>query len=685
MATKSKSRPKANGKALIVLHLSKDIPLNKIRLSDANVRSIFDQAEIDSLAESIAHRGLLQSLNVRSVLDGDGNDTGEYEVPAGGRRYRALQVLVKQKRLAADTLVPCIVKTGGMAEDDSLAENSDRADLHPLDEYRAFAAMKAKGASDDDIAAAYRVTPAFVRQRLRLAAASPVLLEAYANDELSLQLLMAYCVTDDQNRQEAVYNSIISGGSHNHYVWNVKQKLTEQTVAAVDQRAVFVGLEPYEAAGGAIMRDLFDDDNEGYLQDPELLNRLVHEKLATIREEHLAKGWKWAEAALSISYDHKHGMERLLPINIELTAKEEKRIIALEAEQEAIQTGEGVLTDEEEQRLEAIEAELNAIQNKPPVFKAEDMARAGVFISVDHDGALSIAYGFIQPEDVLPTDGAEEGDSDEDCTTFERAADDEETGEEPESPDEDTAPGKPIPDRLMQDLTAFRTVAMRNAMAQDFKTAFVTVLHSLALSHFYHRTAFSCLQLEVRNGYPVDAPGLDTWGAAKAIDARDAEWRKILPKEARDVWKALWDLDANTRNKLFAHCASFTINAVKQPHMQRRDELRHADSLAMALGLHMVAAGWTTNASNYLGRVTKGHILEAVREAKGDDSASLIEHLKKDQMATEAERLLQGTGWLPVALRLPADRTVAPAEDNADGTALPAFLTDATEGVPAAA
>jgi IS5 family transposase len=40
------------------------------------------------------------------------------------------------------------------------------------------------------------------------------------------------------------------------------------------------------------------------------------------------------------------------------------------------------------------------------------------------------------------------------------------------------------------------------------------------------------------------------------------------------------------------------------------------------------------------GRVTKAQILDAVREAKGEASAQLIEHLKKGDMAQEAERLL---------------------------------------------
>jgi DNA-directed RNA polymerase specialized sigma24 family protein len=107
------------------------------------------------------------------VRDADGVETGTYEIPAGGRRYRALELLVKQKRLAKTAPVPCVVHEGGIAEEDSLAENIQRAPLHPLDQFRAFLALREKGQSEEEIAAAFFVSVAVVRQRLRLASVSP--------------------------------------------------------------------------------------------------------------------------------------------------------------------------------------------------------------------------------------------------------------------------------------------------------------------------------------------------------------------------------------------------------------------------------------------------------------------------------------------------------------------------------
>jgi ParB family chromosome partitioning protein len=150
----------------ITLSSSRDIPFNKLVLSQSNVRTIKCGVSIEELAEDIARRTLLQGLNVRPILDADGAETGKYEIPAGGRRYRALELLVKQKRLAKTALVPCVVRDANadiLAEDDSLAENIQRAPLHPIDQFRAFQALRDKGQSEEDIAAGFFTTVQVVK------------------------------------------------------------------------------------------------------------------------------------------------------------------------------------------------------------------------------------------------------------------------------------------------------------------------------------------------------------------------------------------------------------------------------------------------------------------------------------------------------------------------------------------
>ncbi len=144
----------------IALSASRDIPFDRLVLSQSNVRRIKAGVAIEELAEDIARRTLLQSLTVRPVLDEKGAETGMFEVPSGGRRYRALELLVKSKRLARTAPVPCVIRTEGIAEEDSLAENVQRAPLHPLDQFRAFQTLRERGQSEEEIAAAFFISVA---------------------------------------------------------------------------------------------------------------------------------------------------------------------------------------------------------------------------------------------------------------------------------------------------------------------------------------------------------------------------------------------------------------------------------------------------------------------------------------------------------------------------------------------
>ena len=117
-------------------------------------------------------------------------------------------MLVKQKRLAKTAPVPCVVREGGVAEEDSLAENVQRVALHPLDQFRAFQALSDKGLGEEEIAERFFVSPTVVKQRLRLAAVSEKLLEVYAEDGMTLEQLMAFTVNGDHARQEQVWEGL---------------------------------------------------------------------------------------------------------------------------------------------------------------------------------------------------------------------------------------------------------------------------------------------------------------------------------------------------------------------------------------------------------------------------------------------------------------------------------------------
>lgn len=638
-SSKTKAARKANKP--IELAPITSIPLDCLVLSPANVRKIYSEASIATLADSIARRSLLQSLSVRAVLGDDGTETGMFEVQAGGRRLRALQLLVTQKRLAPDALIACVVKSSGIAEDDSLAENNDREHLHPVDQFRAFAALRDRNIPEEDIAASYGVTPAVVRQRLRLAAASPIILDAYIAEDMTLEHLMAFCITDDHARQEQLWEAMESGQAATS-AHAIRRALTETSVRGDDPRALFVGADAYVEAGGTITRDLFSTENTAYFDDAALLTQLATEKLEAARVELLEQGWQWAEAALDLPYNAAFGMRRLDPLEVRLTKKEQKELNTLQAEHDRLNEQE----EQDEQtdaRLDELQAAIDAITNRPPVFEKQDMARAGVMIELDGDGSPNIRYGLVKQEDLPKSpdaaDSAEEnGDWDD--------TDDADITSQAEADPQNTS----LPERLVQDLTAYRTMALRDAMARDFDTAFLAALHALAVRSFYRYGASTCLQLAIRQNFPDQAPGLSDMACAQAVAQRHEQWQGKLPEDASWLWQALITLPQHERADLFAHCTSLTINAVREPHRRDSERLRHADQLASMLQLDVKQAGFTPTVENYFGRITKARIIEDVTAAKGEQTARLIEHLKKPDMASEAQRLIADTDWLPQLL-----------------------------------
>jgi ParB family chromosome partitioning protein len=669
----------------VTLSPSQDIPFNKLVLSQSNVRRIKAGVSVEELAEDIARRGLLQSLNVRPLIDADGVETGMFEIPAGGRRFQALSLLVKQKRLAKTAPIPCIVRDAAseiLAEDDSLAENMQRVALHPLDQFRAFQSLREKGQGEEAIAAAFFVTPQIVKQRLKLASVAPALLEVYAEDSMTLEQLMAFAVNRDHARQVQVWDAVKNSWNKEPYA--IRRMLTETSVRASDRRAVFVGVDAYEAAGGAVLRDLFQGDDGGWLEAPDLLDRLVAEKLHAEAEALASEGWKWIEVATDLPYGYSHGLRRLAGDPAPMTDEESAAHATVLAEYRSLEeeySGQDEYPEEIDARLGQLEMAMEALEQRPLNFDPAEVSRAGVFVTLDRGGSLAVHRGYVRPEDEPREETAVQ---DGDCADAMGQGGDaggadwqasvssgggtvitsggQPIGADPSEEDDDGAL-KPLPERLVMELTAHRTLALREAIGRSPDVALTLLLLKLVTDTFRTSSATgSCLEASVRHVYmSAQAPDLKDSVVAKLVDERHAAWEADLPLgDDAALWDYLTVLDQGSRLSLLAHCLSFGINALHEkvnPYgagisasgLTRR--MAHADLVARAVDLDMVEAGWEPTVDGYLNRVPKARILEAVREAKGDGTAQLLDHLKKGEMATEAERLLKGSGWLPEVLR----------------------------------
>jgi ParB family chromosome partitioning protein len=645
------------------------IPLNKLKKSPKNARKTpHSEASIEAYAASIGAKGILQNLVVEPELDGDGAATGFYLVTIGEGRRLAQLLRVKRKEIKKTEPIRCIVDTANDPHEISLDENVTRENMHPADQFEAFKKLaEERGFGAEEIAARFGVTPHVVRQRLRLGAISPKLMKVYRCGDLALDQLIAFAITEDHARQEAAYERL----SHNRDASTIRRMLTEAHVAATDRRAIFVGAEKYTEVGGTILRDLFTEDRGGYFEDVALLDMLVVAKLG--REANAlmeAEGWKWAQVFLD--YPHSHGLGRTYPQAVELSAEDQVALDAAQAEFNSLteqHESAEELPDDVDARFGELEAEIERLEAKRQAYDPADIARCGAFVILSHDGTVRVERGFIQAEDEksVPETRDESGEVEAGHTVTDDgavSASGETVGWAQDGDDADDH--KPLSDILIRDLTAHRTLGLRLALREHPDDAIVAVTHALAAQIFYRGADAHVLDIRPTSTMLAShADGIEDTQGGKTWADHHARWAAQMPRDVNDLWPFVVELDHDSRMALFAHCVALTVNAVKLPSERKPRAMVTADRLAEAVSLDMTGY-WRPTVRTYLGRVTKTHILAAVREGASEEAAIRMGDMKKQAMAEAAEQLLAATGWLPALMRTPQTTQGSGEQSQAD-------------------
>ena len=605
------------------------VPLDRLKKSPKNVRKVpHTKADIGAFAASIAAIGMLQYPVVEPELGPKGKPTGNYLVNAGEGRRLAQLLRVKRKEIKADEPIRCILDTEHSATEISLAENAIRCDMHPADQYEAFAKLHSEeGMSAEDIAARFGVTAAVVRQRLKLGAVCPKLRALYRKGDINLDQLSAFAITEDHERQERVWKELPPFNRSRHAILHA---LSEGQVRSDDRRALFVGSEAYEEADGVIIRDLFDAKGGGFFADAELLNLLVREKLQAHADKVAAEGWRWVVAEPELDREAWADMRRVFAKPVPISKAERKRLRKLQARLNALydQYSDGDGPANVAAKMGRIQTAIEALSREE--YKARDIALAGAFVTLANDGSVRVERGLVRAEDD-PKSKAKAKQKDNCAKDADGLA--------------------PLSDKLVAELTAYRTSALRNELAQHPATTLVALVHALALATFFEDSEASCLQITPKSArLSGHAPGIDESVAEKQIAERHAAWGKRLPSDSEGFWTFIHGLSDAERLDLLAHCVSLTANAIRAPRQCNGESKAHAAILAGEVGLDMTAY-WQPTAGSYFGKVSKERIVQAVREAVSDQSAQNIASMKKLAMAEAAEAALAGKGWLPVVLR----------------------------------
>ena len=621
------------------------VALSLLRPSNRNVRRS-GGTSIPELAASIARVGLLHNVAVVQNVDG-----WRFDVVAGRRRLAALKLLVKRRKLAKDFEVPCLLVPDGAARTVSLTENVQREAMHPADQFEAFAALVAEGHPVEDIAADFGVSPLVVQRRLRLANVSPRLLADYRVDAVSLDQLMALAITDDHAAQEAAF--------YDSPDWQrspdaLRDHLTQDELSASgDALARFVGLDAYEAAGGAVRRDLFSDDQQGvYLTDPALLDRLARGKLADTAEQVRGEGWAWIDVVPRATHAELHLFQRARRERRQPTKAEAKRIAKLEAEQQALQDRlddeEADVSDEDAQglqdQLDALGDQFDAMDQSLTTYGPEVLAQAGAVVVVDHAGAVVVHRGLLRGEQVQKL---------RERVKEERRA----TGSDTEVGSAEP-PKASLSEKLVRRLSAHRTAALQAEVARHPQIALVLLVQHLARRVICNGHEGSPINISATShvdGLVTHAPDIVEAPAALGLREVREAWAERLPDDPDAMFALLLAMPQTELIALLAVCVASTVGAV-----QSREAEAPASLLASALDLDM-HAWWTPTAAGYFEHVSKAKALEAVA-VFAPDQGTRLSNLKKGDLASEAGRLAAGSGWLPAMLCAPSASQGADAE-----------------------
>ncbi len=609
------------------------IPLNKLAPFAGNVRKTRNKGFIAELAASIKAHGLQQNL----VVKPEGN---RFAVVAGGQRLLAFRQLAEAGEIKATHPVPCKIANGDLDPVEiSLLENVLRENMTVFQEVSAFLSLTEAGNSVADIATRFGVSEKIVNGRLALARVSPALWKLYEEDQLTLAVLQAFTLTDDHATQERVWNDLPPWDQDKPNA--IRRILLKEEIPATDKRVRFVGLDAYEAAGGIVRRDLFSEGEDGAsIVDPELLLRLVNNKLQLLAADAKAEGWKWIDVQPQTDHQALGKFRRIQPLPVPLPKKDAAKVAKLEQKlaklQEQTETDAEADQDALYDEMESLQDQIEEIENKrTAAFDADTKAQCGTIVTIGHDGEPQLIRGLLRKEDAAQL--ASGRDPEETDTTTE-----EPTSDQPQQ----------YSATLVETLTTIKTAAIAAELSQQPKIGLAAVVHALVVCQFGFDLHLYSTQtsIQINSTQPNLAEAASSL-AVQSLSEQKTAWLQRFPKSPNALWQWILVQPQDTLLQLLTFCAALSLNGIRTKNDSGQARIHHADTLATALSMDM--RNWfAPTADNFFNRVSKPSILQAMADSGKPADANTAAKLKKAALADLAEKALAGSGWLPEPIRI---------------------------------
>lgn len=560
--------------------------------------------------------GLIENLVVKDAGE------GFYSVANGNRRLAALRMIEVE---GSELPIPCTMHQVNetKAFEYSLTTAITAEQLHPVDQYEAFARLEEHGKTQDEIAQQYGMKARQVQQALALGRLSPKIRDAWRKGDIKAEVAQAFTLAIDHATQDKLFAQLDK--AHAVTVHNVKRELgAYATDEEITQLLNVVGTEAYRSAGGHVTEDLFGTSH--IIGDEALLKQMARQLLIAKCEELTAAGWGWAE----VLSDLPHGA-RFWPASqvkdkdLVFEGDEQERLDkarARLAEMEALEDdpGEPEVDYDEQDRLAG---EIDIITQAALMRSYPDKKRKtlGCIVTIE-EGRLVVLAGIKRPEEAR----AHEGGSDDDAgsaSTPARKTSTPAVGAAPEEPE--------ISNALLHRLSVQLTQAAATALIEDTPLALAVLLAGF--------------DTYGGNGVKVSVSGLGMGGKPGKLFGQPDDLPRTLALARK--------LKPNEKTELLVQVAAGALDFQNASLNGGTDEHDSIVSICNAIepkALNAALRG-AFDAKDYFAGVNKALCLKAIEEALGADIARQQAKNSKAEIAAFAVENVPTTGWLPLQLR----------------------------------
>ncbi|WP_197426364.1 ParB/RepB/Spo0J family partition protein [Erythrobacter sp. CCH5-A1] len=654
------------------------IPFSKLYLSDANVRKTRSEDDDAQLSADIEARGLLQNLLVTKS-----KKRGKFAVIAGGRRLRAIEMIIERGAWTTETEIECKLLEGSEedAGEASLAENFQRVGMTPAEECRAFEHFIKEGTDIAGVAKRFGLTQRFVEGRLRLANLAEPIFEALAAGEMTLEIAKAYAATDQHEVQLRVYQQMRTA-------WNttpdaIRRMVANGSMRGNDPIAMLIGEDAYVAAGGRVERDLFSEAADDRWIDTEVAHKLAGEAMeaeATRLAGETGLGWITPVASTN-SWQARSEMGvypvRLPPAPLSQEARVrideiDARMDDLSAIFEEGEEAEDADFEALEAEYEALDTERSELNNPVRELPEEWRSEAGRFLVLTTRGEMVLEADYYS-EKRLSFDTDEEGNVT--VTAEEPTSGSGKRAASAPSKPEAVAPGteKPISARLFDELSVQRRNILSASLLGDPGLALDFAIFALADKQSYDSKGTA-----IKGGRPNDpATGELPQSSAEAIlaeaaEALDKSWQE--PAEAAQRFIAFRELEDDAKAAWLAYAVAISLEAKKGYGSEY-----HPIHAVLGTMLDIdVAQMWRPTAENFFDRVSKTSCLAALTEVGGADLAARYAASKKAELSKTCETIFAGKAiieqevkeaalaWLPEGMKFALNEQASEPADATD-------------------